>query len=726
MSLPRGDEYNLAIQNPDFSFFDPVLKTGKVETTPLGLPKPYSGGFTITYRLNNRNQSWAVRCFTREVKDLQERYEAIGKFLKSSTCSSFVQATCLQKGILIRNVHYPIIKMEWVNGDPLNIYIRNNLNNSTLVNIKNEFFSLVQSLETKGIAHGDLQHGNIIVKDHKLFLVDYDGVFLPEISKLVPDEYGHQNYQHPTRKNTDYSRNMDRFSAIVIYLALTALSIKPNLWEKYDNSENILFKYLDYVKPETSNLINELKQLPEISKLIDKFRDVLKLNFNQVPSLNEFILGKIITPEIMVDVRKISFRSPYPIFNASEKGSLLEHIGERVEIIGLITSLHKDKSRHGQPYLFLNFGQYPHQSFTLVLWSTIIKEFEKLGKDPSNYIEKWVSVTGVVNTYKNKPQIIIDMPSQIQPFNEEEEAKERLKSYQRGHTEIASPKAVEDRREDRLKKISTGINNSQKPDMTKYEAETYEKLYGNKTPVSNPTSIAQSRKPYKVDIFKENDVQTLNNLYGKAIQKSSSPTTKKNRSNKKSYEKGLIIISIIALGLLIIICLLGGLASRTNSYHLSTATPFKANTSTLKPAITRFPTATVLPSDTPIPTSTALSYYHTEVWEIIPMSSAIFIASDIYSNADWDIWIAEQATILAIPEPYYWEYYSLSTGVQYSEVREFYFSQITQKGYKIALEQEENGVYLITFYDGSSKIAIKFIKQNSQNLPCIMVIYYNP
>ena len=53
MSLPRGDEYNQAVQNPAISFADIELKNSVVETTPLGLPKPYSGGFTTTYKLKN-------------------------------------------------------------------------------------------------------------------------------------------------------------------------------------------------------------------------------------------------------------------------------------------------------------------------------------------------------------------------------------------------------------------------------------------------------------------------------------------------------------------------------------------------------------------------------------------------------------------------------------------------------------------------------------------------
>jgi len=57
MLLPRGNEYNIAAQNPSTAFSDTDLKICEAETEPLGLPKPYSGGFVITYHLYNHAES---------------------------------------------------------------------------------------------------------------------------------------------------------------------------------------------------------------------------------------------------------------------------------------------------------------------------------------------------------------------------------------------------------------------------------------------------------------------------------------------------------------------------------------------------------------------------------------------------------------------------------------------------------------------------------------------
>jgi len=57
MALPKGDQYNEAVQSPHVSFDDTELKSAKVETGMFGLPKPYSGGFTVTFKLQSNYNS---------------------------------------------------------------------------------------------------------------------------------------------------------------------------------------------------------------------------------------------------------------------------------------------------------------------------------------------------------------------------------------------------------------------------------------------------------------------------------------------------------------------------------------------------------------------------------------------------------------------------------------------------------------------------------------------
>lgn len=432
MPLPRGDEYLAAVQNPRTAFSDVELKICSAETDQFGIPKPYSGGFTTTFHLHNHSQHWAARCFTRAIPDLQRRYEAIGRFLQSSSDGFFVKATCLNQGIRVSGQWHPIIKMQWLDGETLNTFIDRNISSPRIIaNLIPEFVALVKRLESLGVAHGDLQHGNILVKQGKLYLIDYDGFYLPQLSSLKTNEIGHLNYQHPSRGAAHYGPTIDRFSSIVIYLGLSAVTVSPPLWNKYNNSENILFRSNDFADPESSQLLNDISKISQFAPLVDRFRGVCRLEFDKVPSLDQFIAGNFTYPKVSVrlpapGVQVPKIRSQYPVIDASLSGSLSEHIGDRVEVIGLITDYHSALTRYGQPYLFLNFGSYPRQTFTLALWSNSLAAFSLGNVDPHSLVGKWVKVTGVIGSYRNRPQMTVELPSQVQVLSGEEEARQWL------------------------------------------------------------------------------------------------------------------------------------------------------------------------------------------------------------------------------------------------------------------------------------------------------------
>jgi hypothetical protein len=437
MPLPRGDEYNQAVQNPTISFADSELKSCQVETTPLGLPKPYSGGFTTTYKLRSGSKNWAVRCFTREIKDLQQRYQSIGSFLNQNNCSFLVDAKYLQNGIKISGGFHPIIKMSWLEGEPLNVYIDKFFNQkASLENLLTEFTNLVRQLENFGIAHGDLQHGNIMVKNGKLFLIDYDGMYLPDLANLAVNELGHPNFQHPRRAAKDYNKYIDRFSAIVIYTAIKAIIINPNLWRKYENGDNLLFKGSDFANPSGSALLKEVVGYAELARLANNIAAICTLEFSKIPSLQEFISGTIASStQILPQVTTV--RSAYLILDGSQRGQVLEHVGERVEIIGRIGGSYRGTTQYGNPYVFLNIGTFPNQTFTIVVWSEGIAALNERGITISSLTSEWISITGVISPYMGKAQMTLEGASQIQVLGSESIAKAKL-NYR---TVTAVPKA---------------------------------------------------------------------------------------------------------------------------------------------------------------------------------------------------------------------------------------------------------------------------------------------
>ena len=531
MILPRGDEYNVAVQNPRIAFVDTDLKNSSVETTPLGLPKPYSGGFTITYKLSNHQSAWAVRCFHRDIQDLQKRYQSIGNFLSKNQSSYFVNAQYLTDGIKINGKGYPIIKMRWFEGEPLNIYLgKTNNQKNNIEKLLADFVQLINELEKFGIAHGDLQHGNIIVKNDKLHLIDYDGMYLPELASLKTNEIGHINYQHPKRSATHYNQNIDRFSAIVIYIGLKAISLKPTLWNKYENGENILFRSQDYADLQNSPLIQDLLIIPEIKPLVERFIGCCHSDFEKIPSLNNFLAGNFIYDKNAVGTIKIT-RSQYEIIDATKTGSLLEHFGEKIEVVGRISAEHSSYTKYGNPYIFLNFGRFPNQTFTLVIWQEGINVLTKKGMSPSFLVGKYVSVTGVISSYGSTPQMIIEQPTQIQILASESEANQKLK--QKPLNSNVSPLPIQ-----------------QPAKVIDKEVETFNTLYKN-TPVYTPPKPTTTQPP-------ETTVTTQSKTTNKpsTTTYSSSSQTTKTSSSSNTNNNGCIVPII----LMIIGAIIGGVA----------------------------------------------------------------------------------------------------------------------------------------------------------------------
>src|SRR5262249_8288629 len=146
----------------------------------LGLPRPISGGFASVYKVITRSRTCAVRCFLREFKDQEKRYTAISTHLARVRLPFTVDFDFLKQGIRVRGTWYPVLKMEWVTGDSLSRFVARHLQSpQSLLALGAELVQMARALHDAGIAHGDLQHGNIVVVSGKPKLIDYDGMYVP-------------------------------------------------------------------------------------------------------------------------------------------------------------------------------------------------------------------------------------------------------------------------------------------------------------------------------------------------------------------------------------------------------------------------------------------------------------------------------------------------------------------------------------------------------------------
>lgn len=116
MSWPLSQDYNEAIQTPAQCFADPELRQGQPVADALGLPVPCAGNFADVYAVQTPARKWAVKCFTRQIPGLRERYVEISKYLKHVQLPFMVEFEFLEQGIRVRGRWYPVLKMQWVEG----------------------------------------------------------------------------------------------------------------------------------------------------------------------------------------------------------------------------------------------------------------------------------------------------------------------------------------------------------------------------------------------------------------------------------------------------------------------------------------------------------------------------------------------------------------------------------------------------------------------------------
>ncbi|NWJ94361.1 MAG: protein kinase family protein [Chloroflexi bacterium] len=295
MTWPNSADYNQSLQHPHLCFQDPDLKQGKVlSVDQWGIPRGSAGSYARVYEFQNSKlqKIIAVRCFTIEVTDQQQRYYLLKQYLGQTNISSLVEFDYRLQGISIKGQIYPILCMEYVKGKSLDSYIEENLRNPKLLeDLAEHWYNVIIDLRRARIAHGDLQHGNILIdRNGRIRLVDYDGMFTPNLQNQKPNEFGHLNYQHPKRASIKYySEDMDNFSALVIYLSILALSSDSNLWKEFKDDENLLFKDQDFNKIGQTNIWYRLKQNsnPKVVFLTSMLEKFCGLSIDTIPSLSE-------------------------------------------------------------------------------------------------------------------------------------------------------------------------------------------------------------------------------------------------------------------------------------------------------------------------------------------------------------------------------------------------------------------------------------------------------
>ena len=311
MQYPTISEYVKAIQDAGnnldkLAHLTPVLDNH-------GEPYHISGAFAVVFKMQDKSAGkyYALKCFTKEQEGRTDAYRQIAEELDMVEYPYIIFVKYIEKVICVdcqcEEDKFPVLLMDWVDGDTMEAYIAANYHNQSSMSILcYRFGKMAAWLRTQSFAHGDLKSDNIIVRpDGSLALVDYDGMFVPSMKGRKSPTKGTKNFSHPLRTVDDFDETIDDFSLASIALSLKAISLNSTLLDLYGKSDRLLFSEEDYRNPSKSKVISALQELmcnKDLCTLYSLFMLALARKELSLCSYRLFVGEKPIQPQSIEDL----------------------------------------------------------------------------------------------------------------------------------------------------------------------------------------------------------------------------------------------------------------------------------------------------------------------------------------------------------------------------------------------------------------------------------------
>ena len=268
MNYPLISDYVSSILSAEDNFKE--LTHLRPELDEEGQPIMSSGNFAVVFKMKDEQTGklYAVKCFLKEQEGRAESYKLIEEELEFVSSNYLTPIRYMEDELFVDSsntdeTEFPILLMDWVEGETLDKYVRKNINDKYRLELLSCRFSLLAHwIISQPFSHGDLKPENIIVKNNgTLTLIDYDGMYVPTMNGQKTRELGTPNFRHPNRKEFPFDEHIDDFALISILLSLKAVSLNPMLLQIYGTNESLLFTDNDYLAIWESSVVVSMNSM---------------------------------------------------------------------------------------------------------------------------------------------------------------------------------------------------------------------------------------------------------------------------------------------------------------------------------------------------------------------------------------------------------------------------------------------------------------------------------